>query len=156
MDFVTGFEAEVWFRLTCQRLRMLDSNPPSIRRVESVLRKYLPKKTQRALNHMIDEDDPDLWLDLILKVDSLLFLQDLNDIQIKIGVDVTTFSGEVSAKFSEISSTSFQGARRELGIQKHWILLVSSLSLPSDDMLIDKFYEIVDRPEECSIINLSL
>jgi hypothetical protein len=156
MDFVTGFEAEVWFRLTCQRLRMLDTNPPSIRRIESVLRKYLPKKTERALNHMIDEDDPDLWLDLILKVDSLLCLEDLNNNQLKIGVDVTTFAGEASAKFLEISSRLFQEARRELGIQKHWILLVSSLSLPSDDMLIDKFYEFVDRSEECSIIDLSL
>jgi hypothetical protein len=133
---------------------MLDPNPPSLRRVEPVLRKYLPQKTQRAIAHMSDEGDSELWLDYILKIDSLLSLQDLNNTALRIGVDVTTFAGEVSAKYSEICSTPFQRARRELGIDQHWILLVSGLALPSDDMLIDKFYEVVDRPDECSIIDL--
>lgn len=75
--------------------------------------------------------------------------------KVRIGVDVTTFPAEVSAKYSEICSAPFQRAWRELSIQKHWVLLVSGLALPSDDMLIDKFYEIVDRPDECSIIDLS-
>jgi hypothetical protein len=41
MDFVTGFEAEVWFRLTCQRLRMLDPNPPTLSMLEPVFRREL-------------------------------------------------------------------------------------------------------------------
>lgn len=155
MTFSGGFEAEVWFRFTCRRLRMLDLNPPAFEVIESALRTHLPKKTARALHHMIDEFDPELWLDLILKVDSLLTLQNLIDETLRIGVDVTTFPGEVSAKYSEICSTPFKRARRELGIQQHWILLVSGLALPSDDMLIDKFYEVVDRSDECSIIDLS-
>jgi hypothetical protein len=155
MDFITGFEAEVWFALTCRRLRMIDPNPPTLRTIEPVLHQYLPKKTERAIAHMNDEYDPDLWLDYILKIDSLLSLQDLNDRPLRIGVDVTTFPGEVSQKYSAICSRPFKAARQALGIDKHWILLVSALSLPSDDMLIDKFYEIVDRSDECSIIDLS-
>jgi hypothetical protein len=92
MDFITGFEAEVWFSLTCRRLRMLDPSPLTLRMIEPVLRQYLPKKTERAIAHMHDEYDPDLWLDYILKIDSLLSLQDLNDRPLRIGVDVTTFS----------------------------------------------------------------
>jgi hypothetical protein len=155
MDFITGFEAETWFRLTCRRLRMLDPNPPTLRQIEPVLRRYLPKKTERAICHMSDEDEPELWLDLILKIDSLLSLQDLDGKGLRIGVDVTTFPAEVPEKLAAIRSAPFQAARQALGIQKHWVVLVSALSLPSDDMLIDKFYEVIDRPDECSMIDLS-
>jgi len=155
MDFVTGSEAEVWFNLMCQRLRLSDPNPPSLRKIEPVLRKYFSIKTQQAIAHMDDEGNPDLWLDYILKVDCLLCLQDFNGKTLKIGVDVTTFPAKVDEKFSEISSIPFHRARQELGIEKHWVVLVSALSLPSDDMVIDKFYEVVDRSDECSIIDLS-
>jgi hypothetical protein len=155
MDFMTGFEAEIWFRLTCRRLRMLDPNPPTLQVIAPIMQKHLPKKTERAICHMSDESDPELWLDLILKIDSLLSLQDLNGNVLRIGVDVTTFAAEVPEKFAAVQSTPFRLARQELKIDRHWIFLVSALSLPSDDMLIDKFYEVVDRPDECSIIDLS-
>jgi hypothetical protein len=104
---------------------------------------------------MSDESDPDLWLDLILKVDSLLSLQDLDGKALRIGADVTTSAAEVPDKFAAIRSMPFQAIRKELKIDKHWVVLVSAFSLPSDATLIDTFYEIVDRPEECSIIDLS-
>jgi hypothetical protein len=155
MDFVTGFEAEAWFRHTCRRLRMLDTNPPTLQMIEPVLRQHLPKKTKRAIAHMNDEYDPELWLDYILKIDALLSLQNLSDSFLRIGVDITTFPSEVSEKYSEICSKPFREARQKLKIDKHWIVIVSSSSLPSNAMLIDKFYEVVDHPEECSIIDLS-
>jgi hypothetical protein len=155
MDFITGFDAEIWFRLACRRLRMLDPNPPTLRMLEPVLRKYLPQKTERAINHMNDEFDPELWLDLILKIDSLLSLQNLDGKALRIGADVTTSSAEVMNKFTAIRSMPFQAIRQELKIDKHWIILVSASSLPSDAMLIDTFYEIVDDQDECSIIDLS-
>jgi hypothetical protein len=134
---------------------MLDTNPPTLRMIEPVLRQYLPKKTNRAIAHMDDESDPELWLDYILKIDSLLSLQNLSDCFLRIGVDITTFAGEVPEKYSEIRSNPFREARQKLKIDKHWIVLVSASSLPSNAMLIDKFYEVVDHPEECSIIDLS-
>lgn len=155
MDFITGFDAEIWFRLACRRLRMLDPNPPTLRMLEPVLKRHLPKKTERAINHMNDESDPELWLDLILKIDSLLSLQDLDGKALRIGADVTTSSAEVMNKFTAIRSMPFQAIRQELKIDKHWIILVSASSLPSDAMLIDTFYEIVDDQDECSIIDLS-
>jgi hypothetical protein len=142
MDFISGFEAEIWFR-------------PSLQMLEPVLKKHLPKKTDRAINHMSDESDPELWLDLILKIDSLLSLQDLDGTALRIGVDVTTSRSEVLSKLAAIRSIPFQAIRQELKIDKHWVVLVSASALPSDATLIDTFYEIVDRPEECSIIDLS-
>lgn len=156
MDFGSGFEAEVWLKLTCERLRMVDQNPPSFREIRTVLTRHLDMKVQRAIAHMNDEYDPELWLDYILKIDVLLSLQDLEGNDIKIGIDVTTLKSEVSRKFGEICSRRFQNARRELGIAKHWVLVVSALGLPSDDMLIDKFYEVADTSDECSIIDLSV
>jgi hypothetical protein len=55
---------------------------------------------------------------------------------------------------SAIRSMPFQSIRRELKIDKHWVVLVSVSALPSDATLIDTFYEIVDRSDECSIIDL--
>jgi hypothetical protein len=155
MDFMTGFEAENWFRLTCRRLRMLDPNPPTLRMLEPALRTHLPKKTERAICHMSDESDPELWLDLILKIDTLLSLQDLDGKALRIGADITTSTTEVLDKFAAIRSIPFQAIRQELKIDKHWVILVSASSLPSDAMLIDTFYESVDRSDECSIIDLS-
>lgn len=154
MDFITGFDAEIWFRLACRRLRMLDPNPPTLSMLEPVLRKHLSRKTERAIYHMSDESDPDLWLDLILKIDSLLSLQDLDGKTLRIGADVTISPSEVDSKLSAIRSMPFQSIRRELKIDKHWVVLVSASALPSDATLIDTFYEIVDRPDECSIIDL--
>lgn len=154
MDFITGFDAEIWFRLACRRLRMLDPNPPSLEILQPVLSRHLSKKTERALRHMNDESDPELWLDLILKIDSLLSLQDLDGKALRIGADVTISPSEVESKFSAIRSMPFQAIRRELNIDKHWVVLVSASALPSDAMLIDAFYEMVDHPDECSIIDL--
>ena len=156
MDFGVGFEAEVWLKLTCERLRMVDQNPPSYREIRTVLTRHLDLKVERAIVHMQDEFEPELWLDYVLKIDVLLHLQDVDGNDIRIGIDVTTLKSEVSRKFAEIRSRRFQNARRELGIGKHWVLVVSALGLPSDDMLIDKFYEVVDGSEECSIIDLSV
>jgi hypothetical protein len=155
MDFMTGFDAELWFRLTCRRLRMLDPNPPTLRMLEPALRTHLPKKTERAIHHMSDESDLELWLDLVLKIDSLLSLQDLDGKALRIGADVTLSPSEVVSKFAAIRSMPFQAIRRELNIDKHWVVLVSASALPSDATLIDTFYEIVDHPDECSNIDLS-
>lgn len=134
---------------------MLDPNPPTLRVLEPVLRRHLPKKTEYAIYHMNDESDPELWLDLILKIDSLLSLQNVDGKALRIGADITTSPADVLDKFAEIRSIPFQAIRKGLKIDKHWVILVSALSLPTDDIIIDKFYEIVDRPDECSIIDLS-
>ena len=85
-----GFEAEVWFSLKMQSLRMVDPQPPSIVEVRRVLMRYFPARAQRAMAHMIDVEDPSLWLDLIFKTDVLLRLQNIEGQSLRIAVDVTT------------------------------------------------------------------
>lgn len=147
-----GFSAEVWFRARMVSLRMLDPQPPSLQAVQNVLNQYFKGRVERALLHMIDDLDPEEWLDLILKVDVLLSLQNIEGRALRIAVDITTSPLEVANKMEMISSRLFQIARRKLEIDCHWVVLVNPLSLPSRDRLLDVFYEVVDQNKECVVI----
>jgi hypothetical protein len=154
MAFTDGFDVEIWFRAAAKALRMLDSRRLSLRLVREVLTLHLPQKVARALGHMSDPQDVDQWLDFILKCDCLLLLEDSNGNPRRIAVDVTANPNDVRSKFREIDTKAFQMARADLGIDQHWIVLVSPLALPDEGSLIDQFYEIIDEGAQCSIIDL--
>jgi hypothetical protein len=154
MAFTDGFDVEIWFRAAVKALRMLDSRRLSLRLVREVLTLHLPQKVARALGHMSDPQDVDQWLDFVLKCDCLLLLEDSNGNPCRVAVDVTANPNEVRSKFREIDTTAFQNARADLGIDQHWIVLVSPLALPDEGSLIDQFYETIDEREQCSIIDL--
>lgn len=147
-----GFSAEVWFRARMLSLRMLDPQPPSLETIKNVLNQYFKGRVERALLHMIDDLDPEEWLDLIFKVDVLLSLQNIEGRALRIAVDITTSPVDVADKIEMISSRLFQIARRKLEIDRHWVVLVNPLSLPSRDRLLDVFYEVVDQNKECVVI----
>lgn len=147
-----GFSAEVWFRLRMENLRMLDPQPPSMQAVKSVLEQYFQVRVERALLHMSDVEDPEEWLDLIFKTDVLLRLQNVEGQNLRIAVDVTTLPREVPNKLDMISSRLFKIARKDLAIDRHWIVLVDPQSLPSKDRLMDVLYEEVDKSGECAVI----
>lgn len=147
-----GFSAEVWFKLRMENLRMLDRQPPSMSQIKNILEQYFKVRVDRALFHMSDVEDPEQWLDLIFKTDSLLRLQNIEGQNLRIAVDVTTRRSEILGKMDMISSRLFQLARKDLGIDRHWVVLVDSQSLPSKDRLMDVFYEEIDKSVECAVI----
>ena len=147
-----GFSAEVWFRLRMENLRMLDGQPPSMSQIKNVLERYFKVRVDRALFHMSNVEDPEEWLDLIFKTDSLLRLQNIEGQSLRIAVDVTTRRAEVISKMEMISSRLFNLARKDLSIDRHWVVLVNSQSLPSKDRLMDVFYEEIDKTVECAVI----
>ena len=132
-----GFSAEVWFKLRMENLRMLDRQPPSISQIKNVLEQYFKVRVDRALFHMSDVEDSEQWLDLIFKTDSLLRLQNIEGQNLRIAVDVTTRRSEILGKMDMISSRLFKLARKDLAIDRHWVVLVDSQSLPSKDRLMD-------------------
>ena len=73
---------------------------------------------------------PEEWLDLVLKVDVLLRLENADGQSLRVAVDVTTSKALVPQKFQMISSRLFGLARRELNIDCHWVVLVNADSLP--------------------------
>lgn len=154
MSYRSGFESEVWFRAVAKTLRMVDVHQPSFGQIQNVLTRHLNIRVKKALKHMKDVEDPEEWLDLILKVDILLRLENMDGQSIRVGVDVTAQREDADYKLSMISSKPFRLARQELGIGKHWVVLVTPKSFPSQDRLVDALYEQVDRSSECAIVLL--
>jgi hypothetical protein len=153
-DFSNGFSVEVWFRLCARELRLLDLPPLQLSEIEPACRKHLLSRVERALPHMSDPTDPELWLDLILKADTMLKIEDCEGNLLRCAVDVTALPREATNKLDTIKSQAFKLVRRQLKIDRHWIVLVSPRALPSRDWLIDALYEQADRSVDCAIINL--
>lgn len=153
-DFSNGFSVEVWFRLCARELRLLDLPPMQLSSIEPILRKHLPMRVERAIPHMNDQTDPEIWLDLILKADTMLKIEDCEGNLLRCAVDVTALPREAANKLDTIKSKAFKLVRRQLKIDRHWIVLVSPGALPSRDWLIDALYSQADRSVECAIIDL--
>jgi hypothetical protein len=81
-------------------------------------------------------------------------LEDYEGNLLRCAVDVTALPREATNKLDTIKSKAFKLVRRQLKIDRHWIILVSPRALPSRDWLIDALYEQADRDYECAIINL--
>lgn len=152
--YACGFAVEVWLKSVLNNLKMLDRQLPELEQVVDVLTCYLPQKVARAKRHLNDPDDLEEWLDLVLKTDALVKLEDDAGRSLRIAVDVTVRETELADKLSCISSREFRLIRRRLSIAQHWILLVKPDALPSRDRLMDAFYEQVDKSQECAIITL--
>lgn len=150
-----GWSVEVWFELTARRLRMTDPDPPGIEVVRPVLQKYFDLRTERALRHMNDPNDALRLTDLVLKIDTMLCLEDQHGKLLRIGVDPTANLAEVPSKIEQIASQRYRAARRELEIDRHWVLAVNPKALPSDERMIDSLYEATDQPQELRLLNLS-
>jgi len=150
--FSSAFECEVWFKAVMIELKMLDRNPPPLREIKSVLLEHLSEKTHKALRHLKDDSDWEEWLDLSLKVDCLIRLENEHGVSLRVGVDVTWNPEEVWRKLRLIQSRSFQVARQKLEIAKHWIVLVNPNHLPGKDWIIDRFYDEVDTSEQIAVI----
>lgn len=150
--YTQGFEAEIWFRAVMKQLKMLDVNPPKSTDIRRILVKHLRAKSAKAIRHLKNVDDGEEWLDLALKVDTLLRLEDKNGQLIRVGVDVTSNPEQVDYKLGLIESYPFRQARKELDIAKHWVVLVNPNYLPEKDRIVDVFYTQVDRVNSTAII----
>ncbi len=152
--FSQGFEVEMWFKAAMRQLKMTDKNPPTLAEIKKVLLQRLRAKSDKALRHLKDIDDAEEWLDLALKCDQLISLENESGEKIRIAVDVTSNPEQIKYKFDLIDSHAFHLARMDLRIQKHWIVLVNPNCLPEKDRIVDVFYELVDRVSTTEIIKL--
>lgn len=148
-----GFEAETWFILRMESLRMVEP-PPSIKEIKRVLKRHLSERLERALVHMKDIEDPSEMLDLAFKTDVLLRVQNMQGESLRIAVDVTADPSKTTSKLKTISSRKFAAVREELQIDYHWIVLVDANALPTRDELMDAVYEQVDRGSDLAIIKV--
>lgn len=150
----SGSVAEIWFTLRIEALRMRDPNPPSLVQVRFVLMRHLSERLHRALKHINDETDVSELLDLAFKTDILLRVQNMQGESQGIAVDVTTDRPKAKAKLKTINSPQFAAARKELGVDCHWIVVVNVNALPSKEELMDAIYEQVDKGKRIVILEL--
>lgn len=153
-NFAHGNWVEVWFYLIMQKYRLLDYTPIALATVIKVARKYLPSKAERGEDFLENPDSVDEYLDRIFKIDCILQVETIDGELQRIAVDVSANMSRVQSKFTEIIQPNFWAARRELKIDRHWIVLVNAKKLPDEARLIDAIYEAVDDPKKCVIIDL--
>lgn len=146
-----GGIAEYWFRENARKLGLLDIEPP-LSEVKRVLNRYLKAKVRTAIQYMSDETDPQQWLDLVLKTDCLLSVENIEGQVLRVAVDVTIDEEKASEKLEEVSLPSFRSARQELQIERHWIVVVKALEIAAANNLVDIIYDQIDRTQECAIV----
>lgn len=154
-NFSQGFSVEVWFNFQMQKLRLADNTPIALATVVRVARLYLPSKTETASEFIDNPDSVEEWLDRVLKVDCILRVEQADGTIQRVAVDVSSNLTKAQSKFNEIMQSSFWSARRELMIDRHWIVLINTKKLPDEAKLIDAIYEAVDDPKKCVMIDLS-
>jgi hypothetical protein len=153
MFYSSGFSVELWFIAAVRRRRLLDQAPIALSTVMRVLDTYLPNKTQNASEYINDPDDVECWLDLVLKTDCIMLVENIAGQNQRVAIDVSANFDKAQSKFDEINQPSFFSARRELKIDRHWIVIVNPNDLPVDDDLSDVFYEVVDLEKKCVMID---
>lgn len=154
MFYSSGFSIELWFIANMRRLRVLDQSPIALSTVMRVLDRYLPSKTQTASEYINDPDDVDCWLDLVLKTDCILIVENIDGQNQRVAIDVSANFDKSQSKFNEINQPSFFLARQELKIDRHWIVIVNPEKLPEEDELNEVIYTTVDLEKKCVMIDL--
>ena len=150
-----GFSVEVWFIFQMQKLRLADNTPIALATVVRVVRFYLPSKTETALEFVDHPDSVEELLDKILKIDCILRVEQADGTIQRVAVDVSSNSTKAQSKFNEITQSSFWSARRELNLDRHWVIVVNAKKLPDEAKLIDAIYEAVDDSKKCVMIDLT-
>jgi hypothetical protein len=149
--------AEIWFRETLNRVKLLERNP-SLEKVLTVLTQTHKSKIENVSRNWIeDANDPAEWLDRILKIDCLAVIENQEGKALKVGIDLTLNDSpeRLEKKIEEIRQVSFLKARTQLGIDRHWIVLIPNHYHDlSAHEIADKFYSAIDQNNDIAVINL--
>lgn len=151
----TSYCAEKWFCATAGKLQIKGHNP-TLKSVKSVLKKHLKSKFERVENYWITNPlDVVEYLDLILKCDAIIELENEAGRMIRVAVDVTLNSESVDSKVAEVSRLNFHRARTDLGIDRHWVIVLPENFLDLDMYrVVGKFYECIDNKTTVDVVKL--
>ncbi len=150
----------MWFRQSARKLRLLDFDEKNLPldRVSSALERYLPDRVRQIDQQGLDADHNATWWELIF-VDGLLDIENQEGKTLRVAVGVTSSDRHAHRALSLIRSSGFSQVRRELGIDRQWIVLVKADQPHTQDEWADFLYSWVDRPEEetgCALGSLAL
>jgi hypothetical protein len=118
-----------------------------------VLERCLPGRVHRLSRHIAKPESAENWLKIILKSSKVIQLQPLSGQLITIAVDCSGNLKLAQKQFELIQSSEFREARRELGIDQHWSIIIPGfpLQLPKQSELLDFLYEQLSQNEQHSV-----
>ncbi len=130
---------------------------PTLTEVKSALQSHLPERTRRYARNVPDLESGESWLRFVLTTGELIRLSPSPS---QPGQTIAVLPSNIERfalkNHQTIASPEFAAVRRDLSIDKHWILLIENLSsrVPGSDELLDAFsYQALD-PSECAIIRV--
>lgn len=144
---------EWWLHRQLESYNLLAS-PLPVNLVKQALESNLPTRTERFAPRVFEKENSQMWLSFILRADEIVQLR-CSPTELKT-VALTLVSHKKAPSTLElISSDAFNVTRAELGIFKHWLLIMPGYPVksPSRSELIELFHTQLELPLECSIIN---
>jgi hypothetical protein len=143
---------EQWFEFQASALKLV-APIPELSRVKNVLERCLPGRVHRLSRHIAEPESAENWLKIILKSSKVIQVQPLSGQLITIAVDCSGNLKLAQKQFELIQSSEFREARRELGIDQHWSIIIPGfpLQLPKQSELLDFLYEQLSQNEQHSV-----
>lgn len=143
---------EQWFHAQSVSLKLL-APCPDLSTTLGILEQYLPGRVQRFSRHVSDPQDASSWLKMILKSGELIRIWPTPDQSVTIAVNCSGNLKLAQEQLALIQSPEFSAARRELGIDRHWFLVIPGfpLQLPKQSELLDFLYEQLSKNEQNSV-----
>ena len=148
------YYAEIFFREASAIVNILDKTP-SLETVLRILTKTHRSKYANVKNNWIENElDAAEWLDRILKIDAIVELTNSRGKTFKIGIDVTLNDRHIEKKMEEISQPNFRQARRKLGIDRHWVVVLpANFQEMSAFELLARFETEIEKIDKRAVIN---
>ncbi len=130
---------------------------PELHPSVDVLLKHLPQRTKRYSKNIPAPESGESWLRLVLKTGELIKLQPgPAQLPLTIAVNPSAINRLATKNLETISSPEFSAARRELGIDFHWILVFENIAdvEPESNTLMKILLTQALDPSECAIIRV--
>ena len=123
--------------------------------VKQALESNLPTRTQRFAPIVFEKNNPQMWLSFILRADEIVQLNCSPRESKKVALTLVGHK-KAPSTLELISSHPFSAIHLQLGIFKHWLLIMPGylIKSPSKSELIELFHTQLESPHECGTINL--
>ncbi len=151
-----SYQSKLWFQRTARELRIVDKDflkNVSVPQIRSAIRSRLSDRVEEADRRGEDLQDPATWLDLVL-IDAVVQLENIEGQVFRVAIEVTTRDRHAMNELGLVKSQNFRAVRSALHIDRHWVVLLDSVAPPPQEQLVDAFYEQIDQPGECALLDL--
>jgi hypothetical protein len=146
-----------WLHRQLEAYHLLAS-PLTVELVKQVLQKNLPERYKRYAPRVSEPENLQMWLSFILMADEIIQLWHSDKEPVLLAVSPLASDRGISSKLELIGSQQFSAARRELGIVKHWLLVLPGYPFvaPKRAYMMEKFQKHLElEASECSAIQLT-